>query len=315
MVNVDSVVHIVYQTDISLTSDFCTSAPFKFIVRNTSFYIHPDLVSRHSAPLKCMISGSMIEARNGFARLESVDEGTMKRFVEWAYFGYYTPAGFSRDPSVYQPPASTSAKGKVKKNKWIWSKDIPATPSDQDRMNISGDAMSGWDASPAKSMTWDPPVRRNKRPKTKSELKRAFLGRHYEYAGKSAMPDLPRLNREAYEDYTEVFLSHARVHVFADMYDIQPLRTLAFENLHAMLGCFTLYHQRTGDIIALLRYVITNTKSETDSDAHHLRTLLGEYIAYEMSALMEDEKFNELLVEDGGPLLAHFFKKVAMRIH
>lgn len=32
----------------------------------------------------------------------------------------------------------------------------------------------------------------------------------------------PRSNEGPLEDYSEVFLSHARVYVFADKYDIEP---------------------------------------------------------------------------------------------
>lgn len=255
----------------------------------------------------------MAEAQNGVATLKLVDESTMRRFVEWAYFGHYTPAEFRRDPTISQPPASTSANEKDKE--WIWPKDIPGAPTDHERMNISNDEVSVGEDNSGKWTTLDPPPKKNKKSKTKSQLREAFLCHRYEYAGKSVIPDPPRPNREAYEDYTEVFLSHARVYVFADMYDIQPLRILAFENLHAVLGAFTLHRQRTGDIIALLRYVIYNTKTEIGNDAYHLRILLGEYMAFEMSALMKDEKFNQLIVEDGGPFLADFFKKVALRIH
>ena len=41
----------------------------------------------------------------------------------------------------------------------------------------------------------------------------------------------PRKNRESCEDYTQVFLCHARLYVFADKYDIDPLRALSVHKL------------------------------------------------------------------------------------
>ena len=34
----------------------------------------------------------MLEAKQGFATLEDVDQGTMVRFIEWLYRGYYHAA-------------------------------------------------------------------------------------------------------------------------------------------------------------------------------------------------------------------------------
>lgn len=265
----------------------------------------------------------MVEAQNGFATLKSVDEGTMRRFIKWAYLRYYTPAEFSRDLTISQPPASTSSATememkKEKDGERVWPNDLPGVSTDPERTTTGfDDEMSGGedDDSGKGNAGEQPPRKKNKKPKTRSQLKSQFLSRRYKYAEKSPHCERSRPNTEPYEDYTEVFLSHARVHVFADMYDIQPLREQAFENLHSTLGCFNLYRQRTGDIVALLNYVISHTNNEIGNDANHLRNLLGEYMAYEMSALMKDENFIKLLVADGGALLADFFKKVALRIH
>ena len=89
----------------------------------------------------------------------------------------------------------------------------------------------------------------------------------------------------------------------------QPLKTLAFEELHSTLAVYTLYHERTGDIIALLRYVYANT-----SGGEGLRTLLSDYVGCEMRVLMKDEEFKDLMIENGGPLLQDFMKMVIKRI-
>lgn len=270
-----------------------------------------------------MINGRMAEAQNGFAVLETVDEGTMERFIEWLYKGYYTPADFHRDPNVTSPPASSG------KEVWKVSGDPSAEATHQE---IPVEEVRREEVPPEQVPTWGEPImdeelpsgfswgqiaqgKKSKKPKTKKELKKNFLLRQYKFhPGKITIPRI-RANQEAHEDYTEVFLSHARLHVFADMYDIPALKSLAFEELHDTLSKFTLYRPRTGDIIALLRYVYANTSPERDQDGDDLRTLLTEYIGYEMSALMKAEKFNEVMIEEGGALLGDFMKMVALRIH
>ena len=151
-----------------------------------------------------------------------------------------------------------------------------------------------------------------KKSKTKQELKEAFLSRKYIVHRDMISIPPTRANRAANENYTEVFLSHARLYVFAEMYDIQILKTLAVEELHNMLAIFTLHPERTGDIIALLRYVYANTIPT--KGGKDLRTLLTDYVEYEMKLLMKDKKFNDVIIEEGGALLDDFMRMVAKRI-
>ena len=83
----------------------------------------------------------------------------------------------------------------------------------------------------------------------------------------------PRSNKDQAENYFEVFLEHARLYVFVDEYDIQSLKVLAMKELHTSLTVFTLYQQRTGDIVSLLRYIYEKT-DETRADVEDSRTLM-----------------------------------------
>lgn len=76
------------------------------------------------------------------------------------------------------------------------------------------------------------------------------------------------------EDYTDVFLSHACLCVFAEKYDIQPLKKLSCQKLQYTLADFTLYLERVGDIAILLKYVYANT-SETKDGNEDIRTMLA----------------------------------------
>ena len=123
---------------------------------------------------------------------------------------------------------------------------------------------------------------------------------------------LPRPNLNATEDYTNVFLSHARVYVFADQYDVQGLKSSALKELHLALAHYILHPERTGDIIALIHYVYSNT-GESVFGVEDLRSVLKEYMSCEMDTLMQDSAFKELMFEDGGALLGDFMKAVERR--
>lgn len=281
------------------------SAPFKFIVDGEALYIHAGLVSLHSKPLDRMMNGSMTEAQEGFATLEDVDEGTFVRFIQWAHKGYYTAANFST--VISSPPAPTSQSVEE------------AVPTPQEHVlgleppSYLGAPLYEEPASSKKVKKFGKPrgfqdVHANLG--VKGSLKEAFDGRTY--TTRRAFPS-PRPNKNSKEDYTDVFLSHAQLYVFAEKYDIQSLKTLALEELHATLVLYTLYDVRTGDIIELLRYVYANT-CKPQEGVDDMRSMIIQYVSYEMDVLMEAAEFGELIIESGGDLLRDFMRAVSIRI-
>lgn len=255
-----------------------------------------------------MINGRMAEAQNGFAVLEDVDKGTFERFMEWAYKGYYTAANYDLEASVPPRPVlsikeeGNATEGIAEATEWG---DMPPALEEILVPVPEPPEYLGWGTSKKD--------KKIKKAKTGQELKEPFLCR--EYTVRRDVISIPptRANRRENEDYTEVFLSHARLYVFAEKYDIQPLKTLALEELHSTLAIYTLYRGRTRDIIALLRYIYANTGVSTRG-GDTLRTLLRDYVGCEMSILMKDGEFKDLMIEDGGPLLEDFMEMVAKRI-
>lgn len=293
-----------------------SSTPFKFVVDGNPYYIHAELVSRHSDPLDRMINGQMAEAQKGFAILEEVDESTFERFMEWAYKGYYTAADFKLKAS--SPPSRiSSSKEDCETTESI--QDRPAATPPTDYMEPAAemepvileryieDQTDDWGWGGFKS------GKGSKKAKTKHELKASFIGREYTVRQTTISIPPTRANRGPNEDYTEVFLSHARLYVFADKYAILPLKTLALEELHNTLAIYTLYRERTGDILALLRYAYANTGESARGD--NLRILLRDFVGRGMGVLLKDERFIDLMIEDGGPLLRDFTKMVDKRVN
>ena len=123
------------------------------------------------------------------------------------------------------------------------------------------------------------------------------------------------------ENHTDVLLSHAQLYVFADEQDIQPLKTLALESLHAALSLFFLYAGRTKDIVSLLRYSYDNT-ADFEGHRDELRELLTQYMGLEMEILVKDKGLRDLMTKDDdgigqeerAALLGDFMAVVAKRL-
>ena len=108
------------------------------------------------------------------------------------------------------------------------------------------------------------------------------------------LPDSARANTKPSEDYSDIFLCHAKLYVFADRYDIAKLRRIALSKLHKVLLKFTLYSQRARDVALLLEYAYRNTASRK-SKVDDLRELIVQYAAYHIEKLMPDEVFKTIL--------------------
>jgi hypothetical protein len=97
------------------------------------------------------------------------------------------------------------------------------------------------------------------------------------------------------EDYTNIFLSHARLYVFAECYGITGLMELSLNELHSTLVTFTLHDERVNDIVALVSYCYENLVPES------LREIVALYAACKVEKLWPSEEF-QALVETHGEL-------------
>ena len=296
-----------------------------------------------------MINGEMSEAKSGYATLEDTDQRTFVRFLEWAYQGFYTPGDW-----VLRETSSLSDRSVIEEDKsdkrvetHLREPEIedaqPAQPADEieeplaleeleEQLQLQGfeqaqplaeidhqDRLTEgrWGAvfaPPSISYSRKDKKRRPVQVRSiREDLKTLFIKRKPVVRQESIIIPPPRPNKEPDEDYSHVFLSHAQLYVFAEAYDIQPLRLLALDNLQNVLAIFTLYKNRTTDIIALLKYVYKNTNDPTDG-IEDLRTLLTQYMGFEMGALMKDEEFRDVMIDDGGAMLGDFMKMVLKRI-
>ena len=149
----------------------------------------------------------------------------------------------------------------------------------------------------------------------REELKTSFLKRRPFHAiVRELTTKLPRPdgNTDANKDYTEVFLCHARVFVFADQWDILILREMALDKLHQGLAGFSLHQKRLGDIVMLLQYIY-HRAGESGQRFQDIRTLLTHHIGWQMDTLLMNGSSRKGLVEHEA-LMEDFLEVVASRI-
>ena len=241
-----------------------------------------------------MINGHLLEAQQGFAILEDVDEGTFVRFIRWAYNKDYPAPDYLRVEDSTQKPTTETAKEKaLLEDDLIWAEWGSYTTKKKDKKKKR--------AQPSAS--------------AEGYLKESFIT---QYDGLSqglsidtAIPG-PRGNKTPDENYTEVFLGHARMYVFAEKYDIQTLKQLALMKLHHTLSIFTLFPERVADITTLVKYVYANT-TETLHGTEDIRTMLAHYVGCEMEMLSKDGEIKDLMLENGD-MLGDFLNMFALRV-
>ncbi|KAG8531835.1 uncharacterized protein KY384_003471 [Bacidia gigantensis] len=294
------------------------SPPFRFIVDGESFYIHQSIISRVSDPLNALMTLDMKEKRDGEATLLGVDATTFDSFCQWAYNGSYNPAesvvrviepttptenggsGLSHSRKVANALASAEARPlseKESKDEFFWANDFFGS------FDFDGHQVN-------------------------SKMSRAHMrSRFIKLRDIKSLTHMPQRNSSLDEDFTDVFLSHARLYVFAGEKLIYDLSKYVLGQLHAILASFTLYGCRTGDIVALLKYVYENTvRDGQDHDRglghecaytarNELRNMLTDYIGWQLETLMLDEEFRSLpfTMESNGPEFHEDFLHVVMR--
>lgn len=103
----------------------------------------------------------------------------------------------------------------------------------------------------------------------------------------------PPHNREN-ENYAEVFLSHAKMFVFANYHGISNLEMLALHKLRNALSTFKLYESRIGDVVQLVRYIYENTV-DLNEETGSLRDLVTDYATCTVEDLWKCRDFHTLL--------------------
>lgn len=260
-----------------------TSKPFSFIVEGKPLYAHAALVSSCSEPFSRMIKGHLSEAQQGFAVLDDVDESTFMGFIRWIYSKDYPAREHYVEPEDGGENRNEAA-ATTSNDDWGWG---------------------GWGKKDKKK-------KKKTEPAVRGYLRESFVSEQRNTEKPFTIAPA-RANKGPEEDYTEVFLGHARMYIFAEKYDIQPLKKLALQKLQHQLAIHTLYIERVGDIFTLLRYVYANTAASAGGQ-EDMRAMLVHYVGVEMANLVKDDEMKELMIEEPD-LLSDFLKMFASKIN
>jgi hypothetical protein len=241
----------------------------------------------------------MQEAQEGHACLEDVDEDTFVRFAEYIHVGDYNVSSPQVVPVELPKSDSSSQAGE----------NLPEFAAEE--------TLEGHNPIPVEDQwaMWTTGASRNARTrKSQAHALPLFADLVYPYPEELAFPinAVGRKNAGPTEDYSEVFLCHARAYVFAEKYQVTGLKKLVCYKLHQTLHKFTIYAPRVGDIIGLIQYSYRNTP-ELEHSEEPLRNLLAHYAASNFKQLVQTAEFQELLAE-GGAFAKDVSKKVSERL-
>ena len=213
------------------------------------------------------MNGQWLESKERHANLKESDVDTVVRFSQFAYTGDYKSA----EPDLI---VRAAASDHVEPATDIFKKlqDRPMTKEED---------------------TWCFGATKDKRKKKKDLLWEEFS----QSGNRSTVPTCQILGEQHdYKDYTNVFLCHARVYVFADQYDIGSLATMALRKLRKTLVEHTLYKDRADSIFDLIQYSYTNTP-DPSSSIDRLRELVLLYSTCVVEDLAREARFLPFLAE------------------
>ncbi|KAJ6163864.1 hypothetical protein N7497_003843, partial [Penicillium chrysogenum] len=98
------------------------------------------------------------------------------------------------------------------------------------------------------------------------------------------------ISNDPFTGYAAVFLSHAEVHRYGVRTGWLSLVVLSFYQLLRLLENFTLFEERTGDIVQLLVFVF-----EDSEYMEQLEVMLRDYMVWNVETLMRDADFKSFL--------------------
>jgi hypothetical protein len=274
----------------------------------TPFVVHSSAVAATSDPFRALVSGGLGEAQTRTAELEDVQPDDFVRFLEYAYRRDYTVPGWTHD-------GSAAATSDVEQGEEAPPSPLPEVNPDNIVQDVEEApvAVEGTpvavEGTPVAVDEWSftPKVKRKPRKSDAVALRNKFQKRNYLTDSVDLEGFQPKSNSAADQNFTPVFLAHARLYTFAEMRLIYPLRSLTLHKLHKTLVGFQLYTERVGDIVELARYAYDHGPDRSKSGRmNDLRQLVVEYMACEVDTIGKHKDF-KILLEEGGEFVTDFW--------
>jgi hypothetical protein len=267
------------------------------------FAVHSTAVAATSDPFRALVNGNLVEANTRSAELKDVCPDDFVRFLEYAYRrDYSVPPPMTDHAYVTEHQHEAAAVDWPPPEERAPPIEVEDMPPPEDPFSIHFPAPVSRKKKKKRDVTVPPPVF-------------DFQLRNYLEGGAPNALLIEEVqikpNSAVHEDFTPVFLAHARLYSFADMRLVHPLKNLALHKLQKTLLAFQLYSERIGDIIKLVRYAYDHGLDRSEaSGMDELRRLVVEYMASEVDAIGKHAEF-KILLEEGGEFVTDFWGVVS----
>jgi hypothetical protein len=272
--------------------------------------IHSELVASMSKPLSAMVNGKMKESIECQAEWPEVDEAMFIRFCEFAYTGGYKAA--KPEPRKTAPP---KPEPEPELENGLRNADAPGEAREYGVLYTGTVVPIVNEAEvPAITLSGGKSVRKKVRGRETASKDDRLWSQFANLVYDSLLP--AQVEEAAADtdnlDFSEVFLSHARIYVLADYYDIERLMTLSLKELHKCLQRFQLSSENAEDVVGLAEYCYQNTV-DRGSSPDRLRELVSMYIACKVEKIWGSRRFREILEkfgEIGKDVIGHMLERL-----
>ncbi|KAK1237966.1 hypothetical protein MKX08_002545 [Trichoderma sp. CBMAI-0020] len=240
--------------------EITSSPPCTFIVGpdKKEHTIHSALVACQSPALNALVNGGMKEAIERRVIWKDVNEDSFIRFSQYVYTGDYDGA----------TPSKRKAEGMAS------PQTTSTSPSTFSPFGKKAGGFGGIEHAPMN--------------------KKKYLWTKFQALYPLPSPAAASSpESSSIYDYTDVFLGHAQMYVFADYHGIEPLQVLALGKLRQILTSFTVRVESYNDITQLVRYSFEHTVDKK-GQGDRLRLLVCLYAACRVEDLWKDPEFKEI---------------------
>lgn len=271
--------------------------------------------------------GEWQEAKTKCVVWGSIDQATLTRFCQFAYTGDYdtpVPQAQRYEDTSKEEPVPTArignedhaglpfGNGSAERDADLLSHEpadeplpnIEVAPIIEDAPPIEGDPWS-WTSSKTDRK------KKKLKKRTKPEANVVYPSfSTLQYMDDRSLRERQKRreiipNSEPAQNYTSVFLGHARLYVFAHEKGIESLKVLTLQKLQKTLAAFWISPIRVQDLVELAEYTYTNTQ-QYENRRDELRNLIVLYFVAEEDQLSQTEDFLSLM-EHGGAFVRDFW--------
>lgn len=298
-----------------------------------AFVVHSKAIAATSWHFHALVSNGMVQSQEGSVEYPDMDACDFARFVEYAYRNDYTPPSWTMDERTVEnrsmngttrngEDAQSPTESELEELQLEALEAEQALAAEQAEETLRSSAVvteTLVDLNPYTGLKTSKAKReakmRAKAARETQSLRQSFGERQYLMQNEPRMQIqrdfVPKGNSKRTQDFTPIFLAHARLYTFACMRFIDPLKRLALYKLHQTLLLFKLYSRRVGDVIDLARYAYDHGEDrKPNGTIEDLRKLVVEYIVCEVSTIGKHEAF-AILLQEGGEFVVDFWGIIA----